>query len=213
MQVSDDLLKTYLDAYEVTPFDALKFLISEANYGGRVTDEIDRRVLSSYLNQFYCQEAVSVPNFPLSTIPIYHIPDDGNLQTHREFIQTWPIIDRPEAFGQHTNADIASQLSASKLMLVTIASLQPKATSSKGGLTQEETVMNIATDLLQQVSNLFQIYLLFVSEHPKFSDSSDKSLPGPRTVGSCRYTTTEVWRPISTAYCFISRNRALQHLT
>ncbi|MCO5600937.1 hypothetical protein L7F22_055054 [Adiantum nelumboides] len=41
-QVSDDLLKTYLDAYEETPFEALKFLISEANYGGRVTDEIDR---------------------------------------------------------------------------------------------------------------------------------------------------------------------------
>jgi hypothetical protein len=49
--VSDDLLRSYLDSYVDTPWDALKYLIAEANYGGRVTDELDRRVLSSYLNR------------------------------------------------------------------------------------------------------------------------------------------------------------------
>ena len=51
MQVSDDLLKQYLDSYVDTPWAALKYLIAEANYGGRVTDELDRRVLNSYLNK------------------------------------------------------------------------------------------------------------------------------------------------------------------
>ena len=50
-QVSDDLLKRYLDSYVDTPWAALKYLIAEANYGGRVTDELDRRVLNSYLNK------------------------------------------------------------------------------------------------------------------------------------------------------------------
>lgn len=50
-QVSDDLLKRYLDSYVETPWAALKYLIAEANYGGRVTDELDRRVLNSYLNK------------------------------------------------------------------------------------------------------------------------------------------------------------------
>jgi dynein heavy chain len=47
--VSDDLLKSYLDSYAETPWEALKYLIAEANYGGRVTDELDRRLLGSYL--------------------------------------------------------------------------------------------------------------------------------------------------------------------
>lgn len=49
--VSDDLLRSYLDAYSATPWEALRYLIAEANYGGRVTDEIDRRVLVSYMNK------------------------------------------------------------------------------------------------------------------------------------------------------------------
>jgi hypothetical protein len=50
--VSDDLLKSYLDSYVDTPWEALKYLIAEANYGGRVTDELDRRVLNSYLHRW-----------------------------------------------------------------------------------------------------------------------------------------------------------------
>ncbi|EFJ08553.1 hypothetical protein SELMODRAFT_185288 [Selaginella moellendorffii] len=156
-QVSDDLLKTYLDEYEITPFDALKFLISEANYGGRVTDELDRRVLASYLNQFYCEEALANQNYQLSSIPVYHIPDDGTLQSHKEFIQTLPTVDKPEAFGQHGNADIASQLAASKIVLETITSLQPRVATSKGGLSTEEMVGNVLADLIQQIPEPFDL--------------------------------------------------------
>jgi hypothetical protein len=49
--VSNDLLRSYLDSYPSTPWAALKYLIAEANYGGRVTDEVDRRVLVSYMNK------------------------------------------------------------------------------------------------------------------------------------------------------------------
>lgn len=52
--VSDDLLKSYLDSYAETPWEALKYLIAEANYGGRVTDELDRRLLGSYLSRYCC---------------------------------------------------------------------------------------------------------------------------------------------------------------
>jgi dynein heavy chain len=159
--VSNDLLTTYLDEYEETPFDALKFLISEANYGGRVTDEIDRRVLAAYLNQFYCPAILLTPNFELCSLSVYHVPDDGTLQSHREFIKTLPATDRPEAFGQHANADIAFQLSDSYLILMTIAGLQKSAGGSKAGSSVEENVLSICNDLLLQVKKFW----LFFSSH------------------------------------------------
>ena len=80
MQVSDDLLKTYLDSYQQTPWAALRYLVAEANYGGRVTDELDRRVLNSYMNNFYTEEALSVPDYALSPLPEYHIPQTSTIQ-------------------------------------------------------------------------------------------------------------------------------------
>nr|PNR35709.1 hypothetical protein PHYPA_021559 [Physcomitrium patens] len=157
-EVSNDLLTTYLDEYEETPFDALKFLISEANYGGRVTDEIDRRVLAAYLNQFYCPSVLSSSNFELSSLSVYHVPDDGTLQTHREFIKTLPGTDRPEAFGQHANADIAFQLSDSRSLLCTIASLQGGGGGGGGGSgSAEDLVLNISQDLLVQCPESFDL--------------------------------------------------------
>lgn len=149
--MSDDLLKSYLDEYVETPFEALKFLISQANYGGRVTDELDRRVLSSYLNQFYCKEILTTPNFELSSLLAYHVPDDGTLGSHKEFISTLPAHDRPEAFGQHPNADIAYQLSDSREILATIVGLQAGAETGKKGASKEQSVDAIASELLMQV--------------------------------------------------------------
>ncbi|KAG1668463.1 hypothetical protein FOA52_005236 [Chlamydomonas sp. UWO 241] len=150
--VSDDLLKSYLDAYEATPWDALKYLIAEANYGGRVTDELDRRVLNSYLNRFYTEDALAVPNYPLSPLPTYYIPDNGSLQSFRDYIVTLPTTDRPEAFGQHSNAEISYLIADSKVLLDSLTSLQPRSVATGGGgMKREDLVLAIAADLIEQV--------------------------------------------------------------
>jgi len=48
-------LKMFLDEFETTiPFDALKYLTAECNYGGRVTDDKDRRLIVTLLEDYYC---------------------------------------------------------------------------------------------------------------------------------------------------------------
>ncbi len=46
----------------------------------------------------------------LSSLATYYVPKEGPLQTYREYINQLPNVDHPEAFGQHPNADIASQI-------------------------------------------------------------------------------------------------------
>ena len=155
--VSDDLLKSYLDSYEQTPWDAIKYLISEANYGGRVTDELDRRVLNSYLNKFYCEDALAVPNYALSPLPTYYIPDNGPLSSFRDYIVTLPTTDRPEAFGQHSNAEISYLIEDSRILLDSLLSLQPRMATAGGGTKREDLVNTIAADLLEQVPQPFNL--------------------------------------------------------
>lgn len=67
--------------------------------------------------QFYCEDALAVPNYPLSPLPTYYIPDNGPLQSFKDYIATLPATDRPEAFGQHPNAEISYLIEDSKVGL------------------------------------------------------------------------------------------------
>ena len=51
-----------------------------------------------------------------------------------------PNIDHPEAFGQHPNADIASQIQETRMLFETLLSLQPAVSTGGGAQTMEEKV-------------------------------------------------------------------------
>ena len=56
-RISFELLKLYLNKSlsnkeDVIPWSSLKYLIGEAMYGGRVTDNFDRRILITYLDEY-----------------------------------------------------------------------------------------------------------------------------------------------------------------
>jgi dynein heavy chain len=46
------LEKAWVDEDENLPWDSLKYLIGDAMYGGRVSDNLDRRVLQTYLQEY-----------------------------------------------------------------------------------------------------------------------------------------------------------------
>ena len=131
--VSDDLLKSYLDGYEDVPWQALRYLIGQANYGGRITDELDRRVVEAYLSEFFCERVITESECGLSPLAsTYHVPaKTDNLKAHRDFIDALPLIDHAEAFGQHSNADISYMITASDAILGACAKMRISADGGK----------------------------------------------------------------------------------
>ncbi|XP_063098620.1 dynein axonemal heavy chain 2 isoform X5 [Cavia porcellus] len=154
-EVSENLLSLYLDEYEETAWDALKYLIAGINYGGHVTDDWDRRLLTTYINDYFCDQALSTPFYRLSALETYFIPKDGSLASYKEYISLLPSMDPPEAFGQHPNADVASQITEARTLFETLLSLQPQITpTSAGGQSREEKVLELAADVKQKIPEM-----------------------------------------------------------
>lgn len=71
LQASEIVLSTYLNEYEATPWTALKYLIGTVFYGGNVTDVWDKRLLDTYVNQFFNEDAITTPTFYKFVPPFY----------------------------------------------------------------------------------------------------------------------------------------------
>jgi len=157
--VCDNLLRYYLNEQDQMPLEALKYLIAQALYGGRVTDEIDRRLLGVYIEQYFTMSTISVKNFHLSQDRThYRVPVPAKYDSYINYIKTLPPPggDPPEAFGQHPNADITMQQEGAKLLLDTVMSLQPRSSGGEGS-SSEDFVLNLAKQLEDRVPPLFNL--------------------------------------------------------
>lgn len=59
----------------MVPYLALNYMAAEANYGGRVTDPMDRRLIKIILKKFYSPE-ITKDGFKITEDGIYKILDN-----------------------------------------------------------------------------------------------------------------------------------------
>ena len=71
-QVSILQLHMLLSEHENIPWEALSYLIGGVSYGGRVTDEWDRRCLHALLDRFFCPEALQ-PDYSFSPDKVLYL--------------------------------------------------------------------------------------------------------------------------------------------
>jgi dynein heavy chain, axonemal len=69
-----------LDDYEEIPYAAINYMVAEANYGGRVTDDKDRRLIKVLLKTFYCKEILDDSYRVVPGFENYYVPStEGDL--------------------------------------------------------------------------------------------------------------------------------------
>ena len=103
------MLRNLLDEQEKIPWTALLFLNGTINYGGRVTDDNDKTCIMAILDQFYKPEILKNETFQFSENENYLIPKMGTVEEYMQYIETMQIIDDPDIFGMHENANLTYQ--------------------------------------------------------------------------------------------------------
>ncbi|KAJ8395762.1 hypothetical protein AAFF_G00029990 [Aldrovandia affinis] len=143
-------LKMFLDEYHDTPYKVLKYTAGQINYGGRVTDDWDRRCILNILEDFYCPAVLSEEHIYTPSGEYRQISTKNDINGYLEYIRSLPINDTPEIFGLHDNANISFAQNETFALLGAVVKLQPKAAAS-GGQGREEIVEEIVTGIKDKV--------------------------------------------------------------
>ena len=155
-QISKKLLSLYLDKIsleETIPWSSLKYLIGEAMYGGRVTDDYDRRVMMTYLSEYMGDFIFDVnQKFFFSKIGAeLGIPENGPYDDFRKYIEGIPSIYSPEVLGLHSNAEIDFFTQASKSIWNCLLTLQSTVgTDAESGGGRDQLLLQYAEELLNE---------------------------------------------------------------
>ncbi|PSN56752.1 Dynein heavy chain 7 [Blattella germanica] len=157
LRISVMQLHMFLDEYEDIQFDALRYLTGECNYGGRVTDDWDRRTLNTMLAKFYCTDIVGEDVYYFSPFEAYHVPDVKEFEMFVDFTRNLPLITHPEVFGMHENADIKKDQQETDLLLSSTLLTQDALSSEGGGKSPDEVVLEVAADILQKLPKNFDL--------------------------------------------------------
>lgn len=134
--ISYSQLRMFLNEYEEIPWEALNYMVAEANYGGRVTDPKDRRLIKILLKDYH-DERILDEHYKFSQSGIYFAPNEGELPDFVEYINSLPIQETTEIFGLHSNAEISSAIIETELICDTVLSMLPRSTGGSGKSSEE----------------------------------------------------------------------------
>ncbi|RLN73379.1 hypothetical protein BBJ28_00011412 [Nothophytophthora sp. Chile5] len=139
------------ESQPAVPWDALLFLTGEIYYGGRVTDECDRRCLMAILRRFCSEPCFTSKPRPLHRInsivrgtlsvrksssdllsgvfspygDSFNVPEFQDEEHMVRFVDAMPELDGPQVFGMHSNAHIFHQQQQSQRLVELVMQLEP----------------------------------------------------------------------------------------
>lgn len=134
----------------------VQYMVSEVQYGGKITDDMDRRLFNTYAKKWVRKTVLDDdfrydPLNPIQEIPNnfeYKIFDAAEIEAYRNYASSLPEIDSPEIFGLHPNADLTFRVKEVKGFLSNLSDTQPKQAGGSGGQSLDSFIMEKSSELL-----------------------------------------------------------------
>lgn len=166
-RISLNLISLYLNKAidtneEELPWSTLRYLIGEAMYGGRVTDDYDRRVLNTYLKEFMGDFIFdSNQKFYFSRSDFNYVIPANECDT-KELIEVEidkiPLFTNPGVFGLHSNAEIQYFSNSVKELWSNTLMMQTSDGGDAGGINREDYISKVASEIQDKLPDLFDLF-------------------------------------------------------
>ncbi|CAH1391175.1 unnamed protein product [Nezara viridula] len=156
LNISASVLYNYLEANSKVPWEDLRYLFGEIMYGGHITDDWDRRLCISYLEEFMQPELV---DGELLLAPGFAAPPNLDYQGYHTYIDEAMPAESPYLYGLHPNAEIGFLTTTSEKLFRTVFEMQPRETGASGGatVTREEKVKQIIDEIVEKLPEEFNM--------------------------------------------------------
>ena len=130
-------------------WNAIRIMVCDIQYGGRITDSIDREMFFTYGSLWLTQKVFDEANFNFNTLSEfpYYIPDVVEMNKYTEYINSFPEKDSPTIFGLNVSADLTFRINESRSMINTLIDIAPKQSGGGTGKTKEEEVKDMCISL------------------------------------------------------------------
>ncbi|KAL6475225.1 hypothetical protein MHYP_G00162650 [Metynnis hypsauchen] len=156
LTISVNVLYNYLEANSKVPYDDLRYLFGEIMYGGHITDDWDRRLCRTYLEEFIKPEMMEgelylAPGFPL--------PGNMDYNGYHQYIDDALPAESPYLYGLHPNAEIGFLTQTSEKLFRTVLEMQPRdgGSGEGSGTSRDEKVKAILDEILEKLPEEFNM--------------------------------------------------------
>lgn len=176
MKISLQQLKLFLDENDEVPYKALVYTAGECNYGGRVTDDKDRRTLLCILQRFY-QPKFLENDHRITSSGVYSCPPDGTRQSYIDYIDGLPLVASPDVFGLHDNATLTRDQNDTNALLNSILDTEGGGGgSSSASSSKDDIISTVAADILSKLPANFDIEMAQLKYPVRWDESMNTVL-------------------------------------
>jgi len=171
LKISAKQLHYFSGNFDEVPFKALNYLIAECNYGGRITDDRDRRLVHDLMKEFF-SEKLLVKDFNFCGLPEYTVPNfSSSYEQYLQAIERLPLNQSPQLFGFHPNAQITKDINETN-ELYTRMLLAFGGKNTEKSEENESQIASLLKDLQDRLPKKFDMEIATV----KFPISGQNSL-------------------------------------
>merc|ERR1711865_528925 len=109
---------------------AVSYMVCEAQYGGRITDDFDRTLFNTYGDSWLGNKIFDAA---FEFAPGYKVLKFGEITKYRQAIEDLKDDDHPSVFGMHANADLVFRSKQAKEVINVMMDIQPKDAGAGSG--------------------------------------------------------------------------------